>query len=112
MIVEEITPEEKPQTTQTNQPTHEVSHLSLAQRFNVENPSKEEEGKLSEIWNYVRQNSGKSEITDLIWEVMHLENQLGTPRVGESRLDRVYRYCKLRRQANIIDSELKSISGL
>jgi hypothetical protein len=112
MIIEELPQNDKPQTTQTNQPSHEIGHLSIAQRFNVENPTKEDEKKLSEIWDYVKQNSGKSEITDLVWEVMHLENQIGTPRIGEARLDRVYRYCKLRRQANIIDSELKSISGL
>lgn len=112
MIVEEIPQNDKPQTTQTDQPTSEIGHLSIAQRFNVENPSSEDEKKLSEIWNYVKQNSGKTDIPDLVWEVMHLENQIGTPRIGEARLDRIYRYCKLRRQASIIDSELKSISGL
>lgn len=112
MIVEDIAPQEQPQTSQTNHPTKEVAHLAIAQRFNVENPSGEDEKKLSEIWDYVKQNSGKTEIGDLVWEVMHLENQIGTPRIGEARLDRIYRYCKLRRQASIIDSELKSISGL
>lgn len=112
MIIEELPTNDVPQTSQTDQPTNEIAHLSIAQRFGVENPNKQDDNKLAEIWDYVRQNSGKTEIPDLVWEVMHIENQIGTPRIGESRLDKVYRYCKLRRQASIIDGQLKSISGL
>jgi hypothetical protein len=87
-----------------------VAHLALANRFNLSSPSKEEEGKLAEIWAHAKTMARTEDIQDVIWEVMHLENVLGSPRLGESRLDRLYRYTKLKRQEAQIQSELKNVS--
>jgi len=45
-----------------------------------------------------------------MWQVVHLEGIMGAPRLGESRIDRLYRYAKLRRQERQIQSELKSVT--
>lgn len=91
---------------------NQVSHLALAPRFQITDPSKEEEGKLAEIWAYAQGVAKSESIQDIIWEVMHTENVLGSPRLGESRLDRIYRYCKLRRQEKQIQEELKGVSNI
>lgn len=89
----------------------ETMHLALASRFNIDMPNKQEDGKLAEIWAYAQSKAGSENIPDIIWEVIHLEGVLGSPRLGESRLDRLYKYAKLRRQEAQIQQELKNVSG-
>lgn len=88
-----------------------VEHLILSQRFELESPSKTEDGKLREIWHFAKGKSPTKDIPDVMWQVMHLESIIGPPQLGESRLDKLYRYCKLRRQEAQIQSELKTIGG-
>ena len=85
-------------------------HLVLAQRFEVDSPSKTEENKLREVWEYARNKATVKDLQNTMWEVIHLEGVLGAPRLGESRLDRLYRYCKLKRQEAQIQYELKNVA--
>ena len=89
-----------------------IQHLAIADRFGISNPTQEEENKLMEIWDHAAGLSKSGEITDIIWQVIHLEGVLGAPRLGEERIDRLYRYAKLRRQERQIQSELKGVSGV
>lgn len=86
-----------------------TEHLALLQHFNIDIPNKQETGKLQEIWEYGKKMSKSGDIQDVIWQVMHLERTLGAPRLGESRLDRLYRWAKLKRQETRIAEELKSV---
>jgi hypothetical protein len=97
------------QSPQASARSDAVAHLALAPRFNIDSPNKEEEGKLSEIYAYAQGVSKSADIQDVLWEVMHLEGVLGAPRLGEARIDRLYRYCKLKRQEAQIQSELKNV---
>jgi len=114
----EITVEDLPEDSlQTQSPqsaarSDSVAHMALADRFNVSNPTKEEEGKLAEIWAHAQGLAKSENIQDVIWEVIHLEGMLGAPRLGESRLDRLYRYAKLKRQESYIQEELKGVAGV
>jgi hypothetical protein len=109
-----ITVEELPKEP-TQEPTTEanksVEHLAIARRFNIETPSREEENKLIEVWELAKSLSKTGEIQDVMWQVIHLEGTLGAPRLGEGRLDRLYRYAKLKRQEKAIQEELKSVGG-
>lgn len=87
-----------------------VSHLAIKDRFNIDNPTQQEEKKLAEIWAYASRIAESEDINDIIWEVIHLEGVLGAPRLGESRLDRLYRYAKLRKQESVIKQELKEVA--
>jgi hypothetical protein len=73
-------------------------------------PTKEEEGKLAEVWALAQTTAKSENIQDVIWEVIHLEGVLGSPRLGESRLDRLYRYAKLKRQEAQIQQELRDVA--
>lgn len=109
----DITVEELPskdiQSPQAVARSEPIAHLALAPRFQIDMPNKQEDGKLSEIWAYAQGVAKSENIPDIIWEVIHLEGVLGAPRLGESRLDRLYRYCKLKRQERTIQEQLKSL---
>lgn len=111
IIVEDL-PSQDIQSPQASARSDEISHLALSGRFNITDANKEEEGKLAEIWAYAKGVAKSENIPDVIWEVVHLEGVLGAPRLGESRLDRVYRYCKLKRQERAIQSELRGVAGV
>lgn len=112
-ITVENLPEDKSEKTQSPQASARsdpITHLALAPRFGISDPDKQEEGKLAEIWAFAQGQANSESIQDIIWEVIHLEGMLGVPRLGESRLDRLYRYAKLKRQEAQIQSELKDVS--
>lgn len=88
-----------------------IGHLSIAKRFNIDTPNNEENKKLMEIYEHVKSLSKTGDIDDIIWQVVHLEGVLGAPRLGESRLDRLYRYAKLKRQERQIQEELKNVAN-
>lgn len=87
-----------------------VAHLALAPRFDITSPSEQDNKMLSEVWAYAQGVAKSADIQDIIWEVIHLEGVLGSPRLGESRLDRLYRYTKLKRQEAQIQSEIKNVA--
>ncbi len=89
-----------------------IAHLSLAPRFGIDTPNKQEESQLAEVWAYAQSKAKSENIPDIMWEVVHLEGVLGSPKLGESRLDRLYRYAKLRRQEAQIQTELKDVTNV
>lgn len=87
-----------------------ISHLALAPRFGIDQPNQQDENKLSEIYAYAQGVAKSEDIQDIIYEVMHLEGVLGAPRLGEARIDRLHRYCKLKRQEAQIREQIKDVS--
>jgi len=109
-IVVENLPQNDTQTEQsTAENTNPVAHLAIAQRFNIDTPTKEEAGKLMEIWEHGKSLSITGEMQDVIWQILHLQRTLGAPKLGESPLDKVYRWAKLKRQQSQIEEELRDI---
>lgn len=101
--------------TQPSLPTHQdidpTEHLAIAHRFNIQLPTKEESSKLKTIWDYVKQQGDERPIGDIVWEVINMEQKLGAPSLGETRLDKLYRYVKLRVQESRIQEELRDVSA-
>lgn len=109
--VEDLPESQRPvQSPQSMARTDPVAHLALADRFGVRNPSKQEEKQLAEIWAFAKQNANSEDMQDIIWEVVHLEGVIGAPKLGESRLDKLYKYAYLRKQAAQIEGELKDVA--
>lgn len=110
-IVEDLPDSGKPiQSPQAAARDEPIAHLILAPRFDIDTPNKQEDGKLAEVWAYAQMTAKSADIQDILWEVIHLENVLGAPRLGESRLDRLYRYAKLKRQEAQIQRDLKDVA--
>lgn len=110
--MEEIIVEDLPQEDAIPEPAtnvERVEHLILAPQFKLDAPSNEDKGKLAEIWALGKQLSTSQETYDVIWQVKHLMMTLGAPTPGESSLDRVYRYAKLKRQEKMIQAQLKRL---
>lgn len=106
----ESLPEEKYEEPQGSLPNQEpIEHMVLAPYFQVEGPDESENNKLAEIWRHAKAISPTGDTIDVIHQVKHMEQVLGAPRLGEARLDRLYRYAKLRRQEAMIQDELRSV---
>ncbi len=88
-----------------------VEHLAIAERFNISTPTKEEDEKLATIWGYVKSKGGERGISDVIWDVINMEQTLGSPRLGETRIDKLYKYVKLRIDEARIQGLLKDVSA-
>lgn len=111
IIVEDLPDQNPIQSPQAAARSEPIAHMALAPRFGIDMPNKQEEGKLAEIWAYAQSVAKSEDIQDIIWEVIHLEGVLGAPHLGETRLDKLYKYTKLKRQEAQIQSDLKNVVG-
>lgn len=109
MQIEDL-PNNQIQSPQASARSEPIVHMALAPRFNIDLPTEQENKKMAEIWALAAQTAKSNDIQDVIWEVIHLEGVLGAPRLGESRLDRLYRYAKLKRQESEIQSQLRNVA--
>lgn len=110
-IVEDLPQSEQPiQSPQAAARHDNIAHYVLAPRFGIDMPNKQEDGQLAELWAYAKGMAKSENIPDIIWEVIHLEGVLGSPRLGEGRLDRLYRYAKLKRMESQIQEDLKNVT--
>ena len=107
----EDVPQDAAPVTQTERSADHIEHLAIANRFNISTPTKEENEKLQTIWSYVKQQGDERPMSDIIWEVISLEQTLGAPKLGETRLDKLYRYVKLRVQESRIQEQLKDVTN-
>ena len=112
ILVEDIPKQDSPPVNRNTiaLSTEPVEHLAIASRFNIDTPTKEEGEKLSTIWGYVKSKGDATSMSDLIWQVINLEQTVGAPKLGETRLDKLYRYVQLRIQESRIQEELKDVS--
>jgi len=108
IIVEEIPQEERDdKVASPATQTDNIEHLILAPQFRIDAPSSDEKNKLAEVWQLGKSLSKTGATHDVIWQVKHLMMTLGAPTPGESSLDRIYRYAKLKRQIRQAETELK-----
>lgn len=103
----ESLPEDKSAAVASN--PDDSSHLMLSGHFDIPHPTKEEDAKLREIWLHGMSLSRSGDFQDVLWQVMNLRRSLGAPRLGESPLDKVYRWAKLKRQQEQIEHELRQV---
>lgn len=107
--IEELPEENRPSSdaTSTSKESGDVEHLAIADRFNIDTPTKEEGEKLQTIWSWVKQKDVERPIHDIVWDVINLEMTIGSPKLGETRLDKLYKYVKLRMNEARIQEQLK-----
>jgi uncharacterized protein YeeX (DUF496 family) len=90
--------------------TDSVQHLAIADRYGIVNANTQENEKLQTLWDYAKSKAQSEDIQEVIWQVINLENTLGAPRIGEQRLDRLYKYIRLRKQEANIQREIQDVS--
>lgn len=106
--VEELPDQPRPNITTVAANPDSIEHLAIAERFNITSPTKEENEKLQTIWDYVKAKGGERSMGDVIWDVINLEQTIGSPNLGQTRLDKLYKYVKLRINEARIQEQLKN----
>ena len=67
--------------------------------------------ELNEIYDFVAKDLKDPQDIDIQWGVRELLLRLGTPKFGESNLDRLYQYVYLRTERDKIDNRLNMLGG-
>lgn len=82
-------------------PDTSVNKIKLEGYFNVQSPSSEEAKALSEILRLMP----FGDPTELLYAINQIENRIGTPKIGTSRLQHVYNYVALNSQIKNLERE-------
>lgn len=67
--------------------------------------------ELTAIKEFVSRDNPNATNEDLVWGVRELLMRMGTPKFGESNLDRLYQYVYLRNEKDSIEKKLNTLSG-
>lgn len=68
----------------------------------IDSPSGKELDKLGVIDQYLKANAKEGQLDRLV-TLRGIENRLGVPRIGETRLDKVYSYIKMTNQISELE---------
>jgi hypothetical protein len=79
----------------------EVSKIQIQGFFGLNDLSPAESKMLSEMSTLF---NGKQD-ADLLWEIRNIENRIGTPPLGMSRLQHVYNYLNIQKQITQLESK-------
>ena len=78
----------------------DIHAVQLQGFFGIANPDTAESTNLSEITRMLEGNS--KDAVDFLWEIKNVENRIGTPPLGVSRLQHIFNFIK-------IDSQIKGL---
>lgn len=67
--------------------------------------------ELTAISEFIMKENPKAQMEDIAWACRELLLRLGTPKFGESNLDRLYQYVFLRSEKDNIDRKLNILGG-
>lgn len=80
----------------------------VAELFGIDNPNESDKQKLTDIYEYFADKDMSPK--DIKWAVYERENRYQTPiKMGESRLDKMYEYITLRKEASKVEERLKQL---
>lgn len=70
-----------------------IDYPQLTEYFNVESATDAQKEKIGVIFDYFAQES--KSLGDLMYKMRILESRLGSPAIGESRLQKMYNYVRI-----------------
>ena len=87
--------------------------LPIFSHFNIDISSSNEKDRvrLKEIYSWAN-DDGVKDIGDMLLKIKTLENSLGSPTIGESRVDRVWRWVALQNRITDLRKQQDSIKGI
>ena len=85
----------------------DVFPVPLQGYLNIDRPTTEEAQQLKEIWDFI---DGEGE-ADKLYRIQQLENRLGSPALGQTRLDKLYEYAKITRQIDTLEKMRDGLQG-
>lgn len=84
-----------------------VETAPLQGLLGLSNPTGHELGEMKVIWEYLREVS--TGVGDLLYQFRQLENRMSPPKLGESRLGKVYNYVTIQSKVKQYEKELESM---
>lgn len=79
-------------------PAYHAPHINvnntLAGFFEIDRMGFAEEERINSIYQYLREKHSGQPMNELVYQLRQIESRIGPPRLGESRLYRVYSYVK------------------
>jgi len=81
--------------------------LSVPNFFNIDafKASETETDRMNQIYSWAKNKVPEGTMGDLITEISKLERQLGATVAGESRIDKMWRWCKLAEKIEDLEKE-------
>ena len=79
----------------------EVSKIQIQSFFGLNEMTPAESKMLSEMSTLL----GDKQDADLLWEIRNIENRIGAPQLGMSRLQHVYNYLTIQKQITQLESK-------
>lgn len=73
-----------------------VDYTPIQGMLGVEEPTSSDKDNLKDVWTYFNPD-GKKSAAEVMWAVRDVENKLEPARMGETRLNKIYEYVKLRK---------------
>jgi hypothetical protein len=92
---------------ETRGTSDKVETLPLSGLLGIHDPGPRQQTQLKEIWDFLAEKANGT--GDLLHQFRHLENRMSPPRLGETRLGKVYNYVALQRQLKQTEEQLNSL---
>jgi hypothetical protein len=77
----------------------------------IENTDSKQRTRIKELYDWAN-NESVNNFGDVMLKIRNLENSLGKPSIGESRVDRIWRWVSLQRRINDLHKQQDSIKGV
>ncbi len=84
-----------------------VDYTPIQGMLGVEEPTTDDKAALKMVWDYFK-GEGKS-AAEVMWGIRDIENKLQPARMGETRLNKLYEYVKLRKTLEDTEKALKQL---
>lgn len=96
-----------PEVAEVRGSTDIVELLPLQGFLNIENPESKSRTQMKEVWDFFAEGSqGKG---DALHKLKMTEMKMSPPRLGETRLSKLYNYVKLQSQQKQIEAEMNAL---
>lgn len=97
---------------QSAAPSHSFSKdetTSLAGYLGLSSVSEQDKASLQRIVDFYKEETKELTDADLLFKVRQLESRLGSPSLGERRVDKLYAYVKTQGQITRLEKERDSL---
>lgn len=98
---------ETPITTTGGVMAYDGLPLSVSDYFNVDafKLSDQQRERLSDIHTWAKNKVPEGTLGDIMTKISELERQLGATTIGESRIDRLWRWCRISFKIDDLDKQ-------
>lgn len=99
--------EVRPLAVEPQSDTSQVETLPLQSYLNLEHPTSRELTQVREVWDYLADKANG--VGDLLYQFRQLEARMSPPKLGETRLAKIYNYVNLQKQITEAEQQRDSL---